>query len=80
VGHSLGAGVVASLVIFLLKKNEEILGSINLESICALAIIPPKVVSLDLVIKYARILNCVIYQVHVRNGSFSKLTNERLVC
>jgi hypothetical protein len=80
VGHSLGAGVAALLVVFLLKKNEEVLGGINPESIRALAIAPPRVVTLDLAIKYAGNLNCVIYQVHVLSGSFSQLMNECLVC
>lgn len=62
VGHSLGAGVAALLVVFLLKKNEEVLGGINPESIRALAIAPPRVVTLDLAIKYAGNLSCVIYQ------------------
>ncbi|KAG0581838.1 hypothetical protein KC19_3G013800 [Ceratodon purpureus] len=62
VGHSLGAGVASLLTIFLIKKNTEVLGGINPNLIRAIVIAPPRVMSLDLAIKYADRVNSVIYQ------------------
>lgn len=61
VGHSLGAGVAALLTVFLLN-NLEVLGNISPDRICAFVFAPPRVMSLDLAIKYAPYINSVIYQ------------------
>lgn len=70
VGHSLGAGVASLLTIFLIE-NREVLGGISPDSIRCIAIAPPRVMSLELAIKYAPYVSSAIYQVHVLSGSIS---------
>lgn len=75
VGHSLGAGVASLLTLFLINRNMEVLGGISPDSIRAIVFAPPRVMSLDLAIKYAGHINSVIYQVLVLTGSISQVMN-----
>jgi len=61
VGHSLGAGVAALLTTELVKHPEEV-GGIDTKRIRAIVFAPPRVMSLDLAIKYSPHVNSVIYQ------------------
>ncbi|CAM6007345.1 unnamed protein product [Sphagnum balticum] len=61
VGHSLGAGV-APLFTILLVKNPELIGGISPELIHSYGFAPPRVMSLDLSIKYAPYITSCVYQ------------------
>ncbi|CAK9215057.1 unnamed protein product [Sphagnum troendelagicum] len=61
VGHSLGAGV-APLFTVLLVKNPELIGGISPELIHSYGFAPPRVMSLDLSIKYAPYITSCVYQ------------------
>jgi hypothetical protein len=70
VGHSLGAGVAALLTTELVKHPEEV-GGIDTERIRAIVFAPPRVMSLELAIKYSPHVNSVIYQAsHLSAGHF----------
>ncbi|CAK9217364.1 unnamed protein product [Sphagnum troendelagicum] len=61
VGHSLGAGI-APLFTILLVKNPELIGGISPELIHSYGFAPPRVMSLDLSIKYAPYITSCVYQ------------------
>jgi hypothetical protein len=61
VGHSLGAGV-AGLFTMLLVRNPELVGLSNADNIRSFLFAPPRVMSIDLTMKYATHINSVIYQ------------------
>lgn len=68
VGHSLGAGVASLLTLFLICDTKK-LGGISSDLISCIAIAPPRVMSLDLALKYSLPITSVIYQVRVLSGS-----------
>nr|XP_024356853.1 uncharacterized protein LOC112272915 isoform X5 [Physcomitrium patens] len=61
VGHSLGAGV-AALFTMMLVKSPELVGLADPREIRAILFAPPRVMSVDLALKYAPYVNSVIYQ------------------
>lgn len=61
VGHSLGAGVVSLLVLFVLQ-NRGRLGNIERKRIRCVAIAPPRCMSLHLAVTYADVINSVVLQ------------------
>ncbi|CAF1702988.1 hypothetical protein HID58_053180 [Brassica napus] len=61
VGHSLGAGVVSLLVLFVLQ-NRGRLGNIERKRIRCVAIAPPRCMSLHLAVAYADVINSVVLQ------------------
>lgn len=61
VGHSLGAGVASLLTLFLICDTKK-LGGISSDLISCIAIAPPRVMSLDLALKYSLPITSVIYQ------------------
>jgi hypothetical protein len=73
VGHSLGAGV-APLFTILLVKNPELIGGISPELIHSYGFAPPRVMSLDLSIKYAPYITSCVYQASACGSSFQLLT------
>jgi hypothetical protein len=73
VGHSLGAGV-APLFTILLVKNPELIGGISPELIHSYGFAPPRVMSLDLSIKYAAYITSCVYQASACGSSFQLLT------
>ncbi|CAB80859.1 putative calmodulin-binding heat shock protein [Arabidopsis thaliana] len=61
VGHSLGAGVVSLLVLFVIQ-NRVRLGNIERKRIRCFAIAPPRCMSLHLAVTYADVINSVVLQ------------------
>ncbi|KAG2330981.1 hypothetical protein Bca52824_002161 [Brassica carinata] len=61
VGHSLGAGVVSLLVLFVVQ-NRGRLGNIERKRIRCFAIAPPRCMSLHLAVTYADVINSVVLQ------------------
>lgn len=67
-GHSLGAGVVALMVIYAVQ-NRKRLGNIERKRIRCFGMAPPRCMSLNLAVRYADVINSVVLQV----GSSKKL-------
>lgn len=67
-GHSLGAGVVALMVIYAIQ-NRKRLGNIERKRIRCFGMAPPRCMSLNLAVRYADVINSVVLQV----GSSKKL-------
>ncbi|XP_010424039.1 PREDICTED: sn1-specific diacylglycerol lipase beta-like [Camelina sativa] len=61
VGHSLGAGVVSLLVLFVIQ-NRARLGNIERKRIRCFAIAPPRCMSLHLAVTYADVINSIVLQ------------------
>ncbi|KAJ9171373.1 hypothetical protein P3X46_014756 [Hevea brasiliensis] len=60
-GHSLGAGVVALMVIYVIK-NRNRLGNIERKRIRCFAMAPARCMSLNLAVRYADVINSVVLQ------------------
>ena len=74
VGHSLGAGAAAILT-HLLIENRDAVGGISANLIHCYVFSPPRIMSLDLAIKYSSNVHSVIYQVRHTLYTFTKDTS-----
>ncbi|KAJ4826391.1 hypothetical protein Tsubulata_025170 [Turnera subulata] len=60
-GHSLGAGIVAVMVIYAIQ-NRDRLGNIERKRIRCFAMAPPRCMSLNLAVRYADVINSIVLQ------------------